>query len=67
MTTTLHLPIFFSADTALVEDEAHHHLFKVKRLQAGERNFSGFIKIPGFYIAKERQHGRAHWNVEAGP
>ena len=37
MTTTLHLPIFFSADTALVEDEAHHHLFKVKRLQAGER------------------------------
>lgn len=37
MTTTLHLPAFFSADTALVEDEAHHHLFKVKRLQTGER------------------------------
>ena len=37
MTTTLHLPVFFSADTALVEDEAHHHLFKVKRLQTGER------------------------------
>ena len=37
MTTTLHLPVFFSSDTALVEDEAHHHLFKVKRLQTGER------------------------------
>ncbi len=37
MTTTLHLPVFFSAATALVEDEAHHHLFKVKRLQTGER------------------------------
>ncbi len=37
LTTTLHLPGFFSSDTALVEGEAHHHLFKVKRLQAGER------------------------------
>ncbi|MEO8196382.1 MAG: RsmE family RNA methyltransferase [Thermoanaerobaculia bacterium] len=37
MTTTLHLPVFFSQKTALVEDEAHHHLFKVKRLQTGER------------------------------
>ena len=37
LTTTLHLPVFFSSDTALVEDEAHHHLFKVKRLQVGER------------------------------
>lgn len=37
MTTTLHLPVFFSAATALVEGEAHHHLFKVKRLQTGER------------------------------
>ena len=35
MTTTLHLPVFFSAATALVEGEAHHHLFKVKRLQTG--------------------------------
>ncbi len=37
LTTTLLLPIFFSADTALVEGETHHHLFKVKRLQTGER------------------------------
>ena len=37
LTTTLHLPSFFSSATALVEDEAHHHLFKVKRLQTGER------------------------------
>ena len=37
MTTNLHLPVFFLQDTALVEDEAHHHLFKVKRLQTGER------------------------------
>jgi 16S rRNA (uracil1498-N3)-methyltransferase len=37
VTTTLHLPGFFSAATALVEDEAHHHLFRVKRLQTGER------------------------------
>ena len=37
LTTTLHLPSFFSSDTALVEGEVHHHLFKVKRLQAGER------------------------------
>lgn len=37
MTTTLHLPSFFSNDVAVVEDEAHHHLFKVKRLQVGER------------------------------
>lgn len=37
MTANLHLPVFFSQDTALVEDEAHHHLFKVKRLQTGER------------------------------
>lgn len=37
MTTTLHLPVFFSQDSALVEGEAHHHLFKVKRLQTGER------------------------------
>ncbi len=37
MTTTLHLPSFFSQPTALVEGEAHHHLFKVKRLQTGER------------------------------
>jgi 16S rRNA (uracil1498-N3)-methyltransferase len=37
MTTTLHLPVFFSGETALVEGEAHHHLFKVKRLQTGER------------------------------
>ena len=37
MTTTLHLPVFFSSATAFVEGEAHHHLFKVKRLQVGER------------------------------
>lgn len=37
MTTTLHLPIFFSSESALVEGDAHHHLFKVKRLQTGER------------------------------
>ena len=37
MTTTLHLPVFFSASSALVEGDAHHHLFKVKRLQTGER------------------------------
>lgn len=37
MTTTLHLPLFFSDSSALVEGDAHHHLFKVKRLQAGER------------------------------
>lgn len=37
LTTTLHLPSFFSSETALVEGEAHHHLFKVKRLQTGER------------------------------
>jgi 16S rRNA (uracil1498-N3)-methyltransferase len=37
MTTTLHLPSFFSSETATVEGEAHHHLFKVKRLQSGER------------------------------
>ena len=37
MTITLYLPSFFSSDTAVVEDEAHHHLFKVKRLQVGER------------------------------
>ena len=37
MTTTLHLPSFFSSDEAVVEDEAHHHLFKVKRLQVGEK------------------------------
>lgn len=37
MTTTLLLPGSFSDVTALVEGDAHHHLFKVKRLQAGER------------------------------
>lgn len=37
LTTNIHLPGFFSSDTALVDGEAHHHLFKVKRLQAGER------------------------------
>lgn len=37
MTTTLYLPDAFGGDRATVEGEAHHHLFRVKRLQAGER------------------------------
>ena len=37
LTTTLHSPSLFSQASALVEGEAHHHLFKVKRLQVGER------------------------------
>ncbi len=37
MTNILLLPNLFSQDTAVVEGEAHHHLFRVKRLQVGER------------------------------
>ena len=36
MTTLLLLPGSFSEDAADVTDEAHHHLFRVKRLQAGD-------------------------------
>lgn len=37
MTNILLLPNLFSQDTAIVEDEAHHHLFRVKRHQVGDR------------------------------
>jgi 16S rRNA (uracil1498-N3)-methyltransferase len=36
MTTLLLLPEIFSADAATVEGDAHHHLFRVKRLQVGD-------------------------------
>lgn len=37
MTTNLLLPSLFSGDVATVENEAHHHLFRVKRHQVGDR------------------------------
>ena len=36
VTTLLLLPELFSQDRAAIADEAHHHLFRVKRLQAGD-------------------------------
>ncbi|MEO8275285.1 MAG: 16S rRNA (uracil(1498)-N(3))-methyltransferase [Thermoanaerobaculia bacterium] len=37
MTTLLLSPELFAAAAATIADEAHHHLFKVKRLQTGDR------------------------------
>jgi len=37
VTNILLLPNLFSQDEALVEGEAHHHLFRVKRQQVGDR------------------------------
>jgi len=37
VTNILLLPNSFSQDTAVVEGEAHHHLFRVKRHQVGDR------------------------------
>ena len=34
--TTLYLPSLFSQDHATVEGDPHHHLFRVRRLQAGD-------------------------------